>query len=61
MFNTIDNTMDTKLHNGCSYKLPCGYCVLLGRDCPKQAAATIANFASSSDSTSRAALDKLEG
>lgn len=60
MFNTIDNTMDTKLHNGCSYKLPCGYCVLLGRDCPKQAAA-IANFASSSDSTSRAALDKLEG
>lgn len=60
MFNTMDNTMDTKLHNGCSYKLPCGYCVLLGRDCPKQNAYAV-NLASSSDSTSRTALDKLEG
>lgn len=59
MFNTMDNTMDTKLHNGCPHRLPCGYCVLLGRDCPKQTAYAV-NLASSSDSTSRAAFNKPE-
>lgn len=54
------NTMDTKLHNGCSHRLPCGYCVLLGRDCPKQTAYAV-NLASSSDSTSRATFNKPEG
>lgn len=61
MFNTMDNTMDTKLHNGCSHRLPCGYCVLLGRDCPRQQTAHAVNLASSSDSTSRAAFNKPEG
>lgn len=60
MFNTMDNTMDTKLHNGCSYRLPCGYCILLGRDCPRQAAVT-ANFTSNSDSTAKSTSGKLEG
>lgn len=60
MFNTVDNTMDTKLHDGCSHRLPCGYCVMLGRDCPRQTAYAV-DLASSSDSTSRAAFNKPEG
>ena len=59
MFNTMDNTMKTKLHDGCSYRLPCGYCVMLERDCPKQTAYAV-NVASSSDSTSRATFNKPE-
>lgn len=59
MFNTMGNTMNTKLHDGCSYRLPCGYCVKLERDCPKQTA-YVANLASSGDSTSRAAFNKPE-
>lgn len=59
MFNTMGNTMANKLHNGCSHRLPCGYCVLLGRDCPRQAAIT-ANFASSIASTAKAAFNKPE-
>ena len=60
MFNTMDNTMDTKLHNGCSHRLPCGYRIPLGRDCPKWTAYAV-NLASSSDSTSRATFNKPEG
>lgn len=59
MFNTLDNTMDTKLLNGCLHRLPCGYCIPLGRECPKQTAYAV-NLASSSDSTSRATFSKPE-
>lgn len=59
MGNTMGNTMANKLHNDCSHRLPCGYCVLLGRDCPRQTA-YVANLASSGDSTSRAAFNKPE-
>lgn len=59
MFNTLDNTMDTKLLNGCLHRLPCGYCIPLGRECPKQTAYAV-NLASSSDSTSRATFSKTE-
>lgn len=59
MFNTMDNTMNTKLHDGCSHRLPCGYCVMLGCDCPRQTAYAV-NLASSSGSTSRAAFNKPE-
>lgn len=59
MLETMIN--DFNIHNGCSHRLPCGYCVLLGRDCPRQDAIT-ANLASNnSASTSRGILDKLEG
>ncbi len=58
MLETMIN--DINLHNGCSHRLPCGYCVLLGRDCPRQAAST-ANFASTSNEKTRVNLNKLEG
>lgn len=58
MLETTINDLNT--HKGCSHRLPCGYCVLLGRDCPRLAAAT-ANFASTSNNTARTALNKLEG
>lgn len=51
---------DLNLHKGCSHRLPCGYCILLGRDCPRQDAITV-NFASNSGSTAKSTLDKLEG
>ncbi len=53
------NTTHTNIHSGCSHRLPCGYCVLLGRDCPRQVADAV-NSASSSDSTSRVAFNKPE-
>lgn len=58
------NTMDTELYNGCLHMLPCGYCALLGRDCPRRdcprQTAYAVNLASSSDSTSRATFNKPE-
>lgn len=27
---------NTYSYNGCAHRLPCGYCVLLGRACPMQ-------------------------
>lgn len=58
MLETMIN--DSNLHRGCSHRLPCGYCVLLGRDCPRQADIT-ANFASNSNAAAKAEFNKLEG
>lgn len=33
----MDKTaLNTNLNAYCQYRLPCGYCEKLGRDCPKQ-------------------------
>lgn len=58
MLETVINDLNT--HNGCSHRLPCGYCVLLGRDCPRQAAIT-ANLASTNNNANSTTHHKLEG
>lgn len=34
--NSATNTTSTVYSSYCPYRLPCGYCEKLGRDCPKQ-------------------------
>ncbi len=64
----LQTAINSNINGYCQYRLPCGYCEKLGRDCPKQGynyTPTITNLATQASNTTTTGVvemvNKAEG